>query len=133
MNNHYDAEEPKPISSKFRINFFFFVSFVIFSVIIIRLAYMQFVEGPELSRLQSESVTRTSPLLPVRGSIYDSSGKIKLAYSEPIQSLYITLYKNYSQQEGGLKIPIVRKLVNLQKNCMKYFRNLKIQGVKSSR
>jgi len=130
MNNHYDAEEPAPISSKFRINFFFFVSFVIFSVIIIRLAYMQFVEGPELSRLQSESVTRTSPLLPVRGSIYDSSGKIKLAYSEPIQSLYITLYKNYSQQEGGPKNPNREEAGQFAEKLYEVFQEFKDPGSK---
>ncbi|WP_205419169.1 hypothetical protein, partial [Klebsiella pneumoniae] len=54
-----------------------------------------------LAQKESESVTKSTPLLPVRGTIYDSTGKYKLAYSEPAQSLYITLYKNYSQSEGG--------------------------------
>ncbi|MFS0873643.1 MULTISPECIES: peptidoglycan D,D-transpeptidase FtsI family protein [Paenibacillus] len=130
MNNHHDVEEANQKSSNLRINFFFFLSFVIFSIIIIRLAVIQFVEGPELARLQNESVTRSSPMLPVRGTIYDSSGKVKLAYSEPIQSLYITLYKNYSQQEGGPENPNREEAKQFAEKLYGVFQEFKDPGSK---
>ncbi|MGQ8874283.1 peptidoglycan D,D-transpeptidase FtsI family protein [Paenibacillus sp. TSA_86.1] len=84
----------------YRMNVFFFASFVIFSVIIVRLAYLQFVEGPELSQEEASNITKDVPLATVRGTIYDSTGTVKLAYSKPIQSLYLTLYKNYGDVNG---------------------------------
>ncbi|MEK5061369.1 cell division protein FtsI [Paenibacillus sp. FSL H7-0326] len=105
QQNHEKEELSNKRRFSFRLNFFFFSSFIIFSIIIIRLAVLQFVEGPVLAQQESSSVTKSIPLLPVRGTIYDATGETKLAYSEPIQSLYITLYKNYSQQEGGPENP----------------------------
>lgn len=105
QQNHEKEELSNKRRFSFRLNFFFFSSFLIFSIIIIRLAVLQFVEGPVLAQQESSSVTKSIPLLPVRGTIYDATGETKLAYSEPIQSLYITLYKNYSQQEGGPENP----------------------------
>lgn len=105
QQNHEKEEISNKRRFSFRLNFFFFSSFIIFSIIIIRLAVLQFVEGPVLAQQESSSVTKSIPLLPVRGTIYDATGETKLAYSEPIQSLYITLYKNYSQQEGGPENP----------------------------
>lgn len=102
MNNH--SKEKDELTDKrrfsYRINVFFFVSFVIFSVIIVRLAFLQFVEGPELSQEEASNITKDVPLAPVRGTIYDSTGEVKLAYSKPIQSLYLTLYKNYGDVGG---------------------------------
>ncbi|WP_342427083.1 penicillin-binding transpeptidase domain-containing protein [Paenibacillus sp. FSL L8-0158] len=80
----------------FRINLFFFSSFIIFTVIIVRLAILQFVEGPQLKQQETSNVTKNVPLTPIRGTIYDSTGQNRLAYSTPVQSLYITLSKNYS-------------------------------------
>lgn len=101
--------DPEELSKKrrfsFRLNLFFFSSFIIFSVIIIRLAVLQFVEGPVLAQQESNSVTKSIPLLPVRGTIYDATAKTKLAYSDSIQSLYITLYKNYSETSDGSENP----------------------------
>ncbi|WP_211746545.1 penicillin-binding transpeptidase domain-containing protein [Paenibacillus sp. Marseille-Q4541] len=101
QQNHEKEELSNKRRFSFRLNFFFFSSFIIFSIIIIRLAVLQFVEGPELAQQESGSVTKNIPLLPVRGSILDATGEVKLAYSEPIQSLYITLYKNYSEPTDG--------------------------------
>lgn len=101
QHEHYKDEEFKTKRMNFRLNLFFSVSFLIFSLIIIRLAVLQFVEGPELAEQESNNVTKNVPLLPVRGTIFDATGITKLAYSEPTQSLYITLYKNYSEQKNG--------------------------------
>ncbi|KAA8784912.1 penicillin-binding protein 2 [Paenibacillus amylolyticus] len=87
----------KPSSA--RLNVFFFVAFVIFSVLIFRLAFVQFVEGPELTYMESTRNTKDIPLAPVRGPIYDATGKVALAYSEPVQSLYVLLYEDYRNDD----------------------------------
>ncbi|MBB6020841.1 penicillin-binding protein 2 [Paenibacillus sp. JGP012] len=102
MKKHSNEKDELADKRRFsyRMNVFFFASFIIFSVIIVRLAYLQFVEGPELSQEEASNITKDVPLAPVRGTIYDSTGTVKLAYSKPIQSLYLTLYKNYGDVDG---------------------------------
>ncbi|AKG36201.1 peptidoglycan D,D-transpeptidase FtsI family protein [Paenibacillus durus] len=78
-----------------RINMFFFSTFVIFCVIIIRLAVLQFVEGPTLTEVETNRDTKNVPLAAIRGSILAAGGE-KIAYSTPVQSLYITLTKEYT-------------------------------------
>lgn len=80
-----------------RINIFFFSAFLIFCVIIVRLAILQFVEGPELASQETGGEQKHFPLQPIRGSIIDASGT-KLAYSTASNSLYITLMKDYSKK-----------------------------------
>lgn len=79
-----------------RLNLFFFSAFAIFTVIIVRLAILQFVEGPSLSAQESSLRVKDVPMTPIRGSILAAGGEA-LAYSTPVQSLYITLQKDYSQ------------------------------------
>ncbi|WMT40261.1 penicillin-binding transpeptidase domain-containing protein [Paenibacillus sp. D2_2] len=83
-----------------RLNLFFFGAFAIFTIIIVRLAILQFVEGPDLSQQEMNMRVKDVPLLPIRGTIYAAGGE-KLAYSTPIQTLYITLQKDYSNSERG--------------------------------
>ncbi|MGM1050080.1 MAG: peptidoglycan D,D-transpeptidase FtsI family protein [Bacillota bacterium] len=80
-----------------RINLFFFSTFIIFCAIIVRLAILQFVEGPELTEQETGGHTKNFPLQPIRGSIIDASGT-PLAYSKPSNALYVILLKNYSQK-----------------------------------
>ncbi|MEO2206171.1 penicillin-binding protein 2 [Paenibacillus pabuli] len=100
-----DAAVNKPSAA--RINLFFFAAFVIFSILIFRLAFVQFVEGPELTYMETSRNTKDIPLAPVRGPIYDATGEVALAYSEPVQSLYVLLYEDYSngsRQEEAQKL-----------------------------
>ncbi|WP_054958210.1 peptidoglycan D,D-transpeptidase FtsI family protein [Paenibacillus dakarensis] len=86
-----------------RINLFFFSTFIIFCVIIVRLAILQFVEGPELTEQETGGRTKNFPLQPIRGSIIDASGT-PIAFSKPSNALYVTLLKNYnSQTEKGME------------------------------
>lgn len=78
-----------------RINLFFFSTFIIFCVIIVRLAILQFVEGSTLTEKETNGLLKTVPLAPIRGTIYDDT-HTKLAFSTPIQSLFITLTQDYS-------------------------------------
>ncbi|WP_260866983.1 penicillin-binding protein 2 [Paenibacillus sp. Y412MC10] len=104
-------EGPKKGKNSFnlRINLFFFSTFIIFCVIIIRLAILQFVEGPTLTEKESSNIVKDVPLPPVRGTIYDASG-VKLAYSTPTQSLYLTLMKDYSEKNGKKNRPEAEKM-----------------------
>ncbi|MBM7567422.1 penicillin-binding protein 2 [Paenibacillus sacheonensis] len=77
-------------------NLFFFATFFLFSVLIVRLAILQFVDGPSL-REEEERRGSTKVLIPpIRGNIYDSGGKA-IAYSTSTQSLY------YSIEPGAKK------------------------------
>lgn len=81
-----------------RINVFFFSTFLIFCIIIIRLAVLQFVEGPSLSEVETGREIKNVPLAALRGRILADRGE-ELAYSTPVQSLYITLDKEYTAKE----------------------------------
>ncbi|MGF9700087.1 peptidoglycan D,D-transpeptidase FtsI family protein [Paenibacillus sp. MABNR03] len=102
-----DTAVNKPSAA--RMNMFFFAAFVIFSILIFRLAFVQFVEGPELTYMETSRNTKDIPLAPVRGPIYDETGKVALAYSEPVQSLYVLLYEDYS---NGSRQEEVQKLAD---------------------
>ncbi|WP_340025618.1 penicillin-binding protein 2 [Paenibacillus sp. FSL K6-1096] len=82
-------------SVSLRINLFFFGTFFIFVIIMIRLAGLQFVEGAELTETESSRETKDVPLAAIRGNILAAGGE-KLAYSTPVQSLYITLTQEYT-------------------------------------
>ncbi|WP_223067613.1 peptidoglycan D,D-transpeptidase FtsI family protein [Paenibacillus caui] len=100
-----------------RLNVFFFSAFIIFTVIIVRLAILQFVDGPSLQAQESSLTVKKVPLTPIRGSIYDASGA-RLAYSTPVQSLYITLLKDYSTATGSKNRP---EALELAKKIVKVF------------
>lgn len=90
-------DEPKPNQSlSLRINIFFFSTFIIFCIIIVRLAILQFVEGPTLSEAEANRDTKNVPLASIRGTIYAKGGE-KLAYSTPVQTLYFSLTSEYAQ------------------------------------
>ena len=101
LKNKPPNEDERAVNtaSSARLNIFFFVAFVIFSILIFRLAFIQFVEGPELTYMESTRNTKDIPLTPVRGPIYDATGKVALAYSEPVQSLYVLLYEDYRNDD----------------------------------
>lgn len=79
-----------------RLNIFFFVVFGIFSVLIVRLAVLQFVEGPNLSAESTKKYTRSDPIAPIRGNIYDANG-YPIAYSTSTQSLYYNIQPGTKQ------------------------------------
>lgn len=94
-----------------RMNIFFFSTFIIFCIIIIRLAILQFVEGPELAEQENSGQTKNVPLQPVRGNIIDASG-VPIAYSNPSNALYVTLLKNYDNRTeiGKVNLPEIESI-----------------------
>lgn len=90
-------DDPKPNQSlSLRINIFFFGTFIIFCIIIVRLAILQFVEGPTLTEVETSRDTKNVPLASIRGSILARGGE-KLAYSTSVQTLYFSLTSDYAQ------------------------------------
>ncbi len=86
-------------SFSFRLNIFFFLTFFVFSVLIIRLAVLQFVEGPELREKVASIGTRYVKIPPIRGNIYDLKGE-PIAYSTSTQSLYYTIQPNTKESDA---------------------------------
>lgn len=82
-----------------RLNFFFFTVFGLFSILVIRLAYLQFVEGPTLKEQEHQLATKDVSIPPIRGNIYDANG-FPIAYSTSTQSLYFTLEPGTKQEAG---------------------------------
>lgn len=90
----------------FRLNLFFFCTFLLFSILIIRLAMLQFVQGAELKRLEGTVTEKPIPIPPVRGNIYDRNG-YPIAYSEPTQSLF---FRRESGQKEDEVIALAHRL-----------------------
>jgi len=84
----------------FRLNFFFFVAFALFSILIVQLAILQFVDGPKLAAEGSKKGTREVPIPPIRGNIYDSTG-YPIAFSTSTQSLYFTIQSQPNKSEDN--------------------------------
>ncbi|CAM3049210.1 penicillin-binding protein 2 [Paenibacillus sediminis] len=91
-----------------RLNIFFFSTFIVFTVLIVRLAILQFVEGPTLKEQEASIATKSVAIPPIRGTIYDASGQ-KIAYSTSTQSLYFTLDKDYSKPENEPEVQKISK------------------------
>ncbi|CAM3450816.1 penicillin-binding transpeptidase domain-containing protein [Paenibacillus lupini] len=99
----HDDPQKREITNRrhfsFRLNFFFFIVFGLFSVLIIQLAILQFVDGPKLSAQGSKKSTRSVKIAPIRGNIYDSSGT-PIAYSTSTQSLYFTISPDFKKDDS---------------------------------
>lgn len=98
-----EEEQKKELRNRrhfsFRLNVFFFATFFVFSILIVRLAILQFVAGPTLKEEEHNIGTRDVPIPPIRGNIYDSEGR-PIAYSTSTQSLYFTLEPGTKEEEG---------------------------------
>lgn len=86
-------------SFSFRLNIFFFLTFFVFSVLIVRLAVLQFVEGPELREKVISIGNRDVKIPPIRGNIYDQNGE-PIAYSTSTQSLYYTIQPGITEDSA---------------------------------
>lgn len=73
-----------------RLNMFFGMTFIVFSILIVRLAILQFVDSPKFQEQLNDNGTRSVKIPPIRGNILDSQG-VQLAYSTSTQSLYYTI------------------------------------------
>ncbi|MDF2649953.1 MAG: cell division protein FtsI [Paenibacillus sp.] len=100
-----DDPKKKEITKKrhfsFRINIFFFVTFLLFSVLIVRLAILQFVQTKDLKAAENTNTNQTNKIAPIRGNIYDST-KSPLAYTIPVQSLFFRVEPGQNDKEDEI-------------------------------
>jgi len=80
-----------------RLNIFFFSAFLLFSILVVRLAFLQFVESDEMRKLEESKSTISTPIAPIRGNIFDRNG-YPIAYTESAQSLYFRVEPGRSKE-----------------------------------
>lgn len=102
-------ERSKRTHFSIRINMFFFSTFLLFSALIVKLAFLQFVEGKELTALEQQNTKKDVIISPIRGNIYDLDG-YPIAYTTSAQSLF---YRIVPGQTNEQKIGLARKLADI--------------------
>lgn len=106
------AERPgRPRRSGFsaRINLFFFLAFLLFSALIVKLAFTQFVEGEALAAQEKLESKKDITISPIRGNIYDLDG-YPIAYTTSAQSLFYQIVPNQKPDE---QIEMAYKLTDI--------------------
>ena len=100
---------PISLSNKKKMKNALFIVLIIFILLTVRLSYIQFVWGAELSEKAGTQQSQTRTITAKRGTIYDSTGKYILAMSS--SSEYITVNPmNISEEK---KEKVARKLSEL--------------------
>ncbi|TLS51903.1 penicillin-binding protein 2 [Paenibacillus antri] len=117
-----------------RINLFFFVVFGMFCILVVKLAHVQLVQGEYMREAEQRTATRTVPIPPIRGGIFDAAGS-PIASSVPTQALYFTLlpgmkaedaealaerledvFATYGDEDGMLRSDTILELMDLESN-----------------
>ncbi|WP_281889394.1 penicillin-binding protein 2 [Paenibacillus sp. YYML68] len=98
MEDPAKREASKRRNFTVRINLFFFFTFFLFSVLIVRLAMLQFVEGKELQAEKDKINKANTPIPPIRGNIFDRQSA-PIAYTTSTQSLYFRIEQNQPMEE----------------------------------
>lgn len=109
-NNEFAAwERSKRNHFSIRINMFFFTTFILFSMLIVKLAFIQFVEGEQLSAQEALQTQKPITISPIRGNIYDLDG-YPIAYTTSAQSLFYQIVPGQTKEE---KIALAHKLAGI--------------------
>ena len=77
------------LSSKKKMRNILFVSFLIIICLIVRIGYIQLIQGKELAKLAYEQQTLDRKINPKRGTIYDATGKNILAISSTVETVTV--------------------------------------------
>lgn len=77
------------ISRKRRITYSLFVSFTILALLIVRIGFIQFIQGEELKAMAYKQQSIDRVINPKRGTIYDATGKNILAVSATVETVTI--------------------------------------------
>ena len=77
------------LSNKKKMKNALFIVFIIFILFTVRLAYIQFVWGAELSEKALDQQAQSRSITAKRGTLYDSTGKYILAESSSVESVSI--------------------------------------------
>lgn len=93
LTDREQQEERRKKKLSLRLNVYFFATFLLFSVLVVRLAILQFVEGPDLAVVEKNSLNRDVTISPIRGNIYDRQ-------QSPIASTTSTQSVSYRMEPG---------------------------------
>ena len=77
------------INRKKRMKNMILISFIIFAIILGKIAYLQFVKGSELQSMAYVQQTLDRSVNPKRGTIYDATGKNILAISSTVETVTV--------------------------------------------
>ena len=77
------------LSSKKKMRNVLFISFLIIICLIVRIGYIQLIQGKELSELAYQQQTLDRRINPKRGTIYDATGKNILAVSSTVETITV--------------------------------------------
>lgn len=102
----------------FRLNMLFFVVFVLFSVLILRLGELQIVFGDDFKREieRTEDITVNNPV--PRGKMFDRNGKI-IVDNTPLNAITYTKYQQTTQKEMLESAAKLAKIINKDKDAAK--------------
>ncbi|QQE79050.1 penicillin-binding protein 2 [Alicyclobacillus sp. SO9] len=121
-----------------RLNVIYGFVFLAFVSLILRLGYLQVVNGPYYQTAAMTTTMQKIPVLPARGRIYDNNGNL-LAYDEPYYSVFLTQLKNVHQNLQQISVFLapgfnttpdkILKTIHQQKNyaTIRLFRNISNQ------
>ena len=77
------------LSSKKKMRNILFIAFLIIICLIVRIGYIQLIQGRELAELAYEQQTLDRKINPKRGTIYDATGKNILAVSSTVETVTV--------------------------------------------
>lgn len=77
------------ISRKKRMRNMLFIIFIIFFLLIVRIGYLQLIEGNKLKEMAREQQSIDRNINPKRGTIYDATGKKVLAVSSTVETITV--------------------------------------------
>ena len=93
------------ISTKKRMRTTLFIVFLVITILIGRLGYIQLIDGKKLSELAYEQQTLDRAINPKRGTIYDSTGQV-LAQSSTVETVTV----NPGNIDENIKEKVAKKL-----------------------
>ena len=93
------------ISTKKRMRTILFIVFLVITILIGRLGYIQLIDGKKLSELAYEQQTLDRAINPKRGTIYDSTGQV-LAQSSTVETVTV----NPGNIDKNIKEKVAKKL-----------------------
>lgn len=77
------------ISRKRRMIYSLFIAFIILSLLVVRIGYIQFIQGDELQTMAYKQQSIDRKINPKRGTIYDATGKNVLAISATVETITV--------------------------------------------
>lgn len=80
---------PLSLSNKKKLRNMLFVALSIILLLSVRIGYIQFIWGPELSNMASSQQAQSRKITAKRGTIYDSTGKYTLAVSSSVETVNV--------------------------------------------